>query len=540
MPDVDVLVVGGGPTGLAAANALGQLGVNVLLVEREPGVAELPRAVSVDDETMRFMQRLGLVDRMRDVALPGTGTKYFGRRGQLLAYARGPERPPHGQPIKNPIDHAEFQLVLLRGLRRYPHVDVRHQTTFTGFEQHADGVTATIETGGRTETVEARYLLGADGGRSPVRTLIGQEPMTGSAFEERWLVVDTINDRHDERYAMHYGDPDRPRVIVVGRDGRCRYEFLIRDDEHPTDDDLPDLVTRLVAPYRALAAEDVVRSTIYKFYALVADRFDDGRVFILGDAAHMMPPFAGQGLNSGIRDAANLSWKIAAELQGRAGRGLLDSYTRERQPHVEATVALSVRLGAVMMTRSRAKAWARDVLFATVGRVPAVKRFLTEMRYRPPALYPDGFSVDAGTDPLAGRMLIEAQVIDAAGHVVGLDAVLGTGFALLAVDTDPRCFEELSAAVWEQLGAKPVHVTLDHRLPVVRLRLEGVADLDGSLAAQLDPVRGRCVLVRPDKVVAGTFAPSEEAPFAAQLAELLGEVEAAAPAIRRSGATPGR
>jgi 3-(3-hydroxy-phenyl)propionate hydroxylase len=526
MPDVDVLIVGGGPTGLAAANALGQLGVQVLLVEQDPGVAELPRAVSVDDEAMRFMQRLGLADQMRDVVLPGTGTKYFGRNGQLLVYTQGPARSPNGQPIKNPIDHSEFQSVLLRGLSRFANVETRHETRFTGFEAHPDGVTATVEAEGREETVTARYLLGADGGRSLVRTLIGEEPMTGSAFEERWLVVDTVHDHHDERYAMHYGDPERPRVVVVGRNGRCRYEFLIHDDEQPTDAELPDFAIPLVSTYRTLAVEDVVRSAIYKFYALVADNFSQGRAFILGDAAHMMPPFAGQGLNSGLRDAANLSWKIAAQVQGRAGRELLDSYTLERQPHVKATVALSVRLGAIMMTRSRTKAWARDVLIKTLGRVPASKRVLMKALSRPPSFYPNGFSVDARAGSLAGGMLIQAPVIDAAGHVVGLDDVIGPGFSLLAVQADRRCFEGLSAAVWGQLDAKRVHLTLDHRLPVRGTQFDGVADFTGALAEQLGDVRGRLVLVRPDRIVAGAFLPSEEARFTDRLKQLLGSHEA--------------
>jgi 3-(3-hydroxy-phenyl)propionate hydroxylase len=413
-------------------------------------------------------------------------------------------------------------MVLLRGLSRYANVETRHETRFTGFETHRDGVTATIEAEGGSETVTARYLLGADGGRSLVRTLIGQEPMTGSAFEERWLVVDTVNDHHDERYAMHYGDPVRPRVVVVGRNGRCRYEFLIYDDENPTDAELPDFAIPLVSSYRSLAVEDVVRSAIYKFYALVADRFCQGRVFILGDAAHMMPPFAGQGLNSGLRDAANLSWKIAAQVQGRAGPALLESYTLERQPHVRATVALSVRLGAIMMTRSRAKAWARDLLFTTFGRLAPTRRVLMKALSRPPTFYPKGFSLDAGADSIAGGMLIQAPVIDAAGHVVGLDDVIGPGFALLGVHVDPPCFEELSAAVWGQLDVKHVHLTLDHRLPVGGTQFSGIADFTGALTEQLGQVRGRFVLVRPDRIVAGTFTPSEEARFTDRLTQLLG------------------
>src|SRR6478752_4831029 len=167
---VDVLVVGGGPTGLALANALGAYGHEVLLVEQDPGVAELPRAVSIDDEAMRFMQALGLLREISGVVLPGTGTKYFGAGGQLLMYGRGPARAPYGHPIKNPMDHSEFQQVLLDGLSRFANVEVRHRTRLDSFTQDDDGVTAQLASAGGTIEVRADYLVGADGGRSTVRT----------------------------------------------------------------------------------------------------------------------------------------------------------------------------------------------------------------------------------------------------------------------------------------------------------------------------------------------------------------------------------
>jgi 3-(3-hydroxy-phenyl)propionate hydroxylase len=213
--DADVLIVGAGPTGLALANALGSEGTRVLVCEQDEDVAQMPRSVSVDDEAMRFMQAVGLADAARRTVFPGTGTKYFGARGQLLTYGRGSDRPRYGHPIKNPMDHSEFQRMLLHGTARFPNVEVRHGTRVSGITQDAAGATATIELDGATSSATVRYVIGADGARSTIRTAIGLEPMDGSAFEQRWLVVDTINDPHDERYAMHHGDPRRPRVVVV-------------------------------------------------------------------------------------------------------------------------------------------------------------------------------------------------------------------------------------------------------------------------------------------------------------------------------------
>jgi 3-(3-hydroxy-phenyl)propionate hydroxylase len=521
--DAEVIIVGGGPTGLAAANDLGQRGIRVLLVEQDPGVAELPRAVSVDDEAMRYLQALGLREAAGRVVLPGTGTKYYGARGQLLAYGRGPERPRYGHPVKNPMDHSEFQQMLLDGAHRFANVETRHETRLVSFEQSAAGVVALLEAGGVIEEVGCRYLIGADGGRSVVRTAIGQEPMSGSAFEERWLVLDTVGDHQDERYAMHHGDPARPRVVIVGRDGRCRYEFLLHDDERPEGAELLDLATRLVAPYRTLDQADVVRCTIYKFYALVAEQFSDRRVFLAGDAAHMMPPFAGQGLNSGLRDASNLCWKLAAVLNGQAGAGLLDTYTTERRPHVRAVVRLSVRMGAVMMTRSRVRAWVRDVAFAFGRHLPVVSRFFREMRFKPPATYDAGLLIGANVPGApVGSMLVQPRVIDADGRSVPLDDVMGAGFALLGIGVPPHTLDELASEVWARIGAERVHIALDDHLPARSARCAAVADADGLLAEQLARLRGRIVLVRPDRFVVGAFAPNEEVAFAGELERLLG------------------
>jgi 3-(3-hydroxy-phenyl)propionate hydroxylase len=524
--EVDVLIVGGGPTGLALANALGLRGHDVLLVEQDPGVAELPRAVSIDDEAMRFMQSLGLLEAIKRVALPGTGTKYFGARGQMLMYGRGPSHARYGHPIKNPVDHSQFQQVLLDGLSRFPSVRVRHLTSLVSFAHDPEGVTALLSSRQGPVEVRTRYLVGADGGRSTVRSAIGQEPMSGSAFEERWLVLDTVNDAHRERFAMHHGDPRRPRVVVVGRDGRCRYEFLVHDDEHPHEDDLIGFATELVEPYRSLEPADVVRCAIYQFYALVADEFRQGNVFIAGDAAHMMPPFAGQGLNSGLRDALNLGWKLDLVLCDGAGDRLLDTYSAERRPHVCAMVRLSIRMGAVMMTRSRARAGARDLVFSVGQRLTPLRRFLREMRFKPPARYDGGLFVGLGAEgcgACVGAMLVQPRVIDADGRFVDFDDALGAGFALIAVGDSPDVLDELSAPLWDRLGVRRVHVALDDRLAArAGARYVGVADADGLLAEQLADARGRIVVVRPDRFVAGTFVPSEEQAFTTALEQRMG------------------
>jgi len=514
-PTVDVLIVGGGPTGLAVANALGAAGVRAVLIDQDAGVADLPRAVSIDDEAMRFMQRLGLRAEAEAVTLPGTGTKYFGARGQLLLYARGRTPPRYGFPVKNPMDHPEFQQMLLAGAQRFPNLEIKHRTKFLSLSQDAETVTAEIDANGARESITCRYLVGCDGGRSPVRVAIGEEPMSGSAFGERWLVVDTVNDPHHQRYAMHHGDPRRPHVVIVGRNGRCRYEFLVAAGEDPEPGEINDFARRLVAPYRVLVDDDIVRCTIYQFYALVARNWKVGRVLLAGDAAHMMPPFAGQGLNSGLRDAANLCWKLSMVVDGRAGADLLSTYQAERRPHVEATVQLSVRVGKVMMSTSRARAAVRDVVFAAGQRLPGVRRFFAEMRFKPDPCYRHGFAVvRGGQDDPAGTQLCQPRVLTASGGIADLDDVLGDGFVLLGLDVTPDKLECLTHPLWSRLHARRVALRFGDQLPERGGVIPEVADLDGLLADQLGDLAGSVVLVRPDRIVAGTFVAETEQNFA--------------------------
>jgi 3-(3-hydroxy-phenyl)propionate hydroxylase len=534
--DTSVLIVGGGPTGLALANALGIRGIDVVLVEREPGVAELPRAVSIDDEAMRFMQSIGLQKETEAVVFPGTGTKYYSRKGKPLIYARGPARQRYGHPIKNPMDHPEFQQVLLDGARRFENVVIRHETDCTGFTEDEDGITAEIRSASGDEKIRCRFLIGCEGGNSLSRNLIGEEPMSGSVFEERWLVVDTVNDPNDQRYAMHHGDPRRPHIVIVGREGRCRYEFLVHNDEDPAPgDEQFELAAKLCAPFRSLEPEDVVRCTIYKFYALVADNWSKGRVYLAGDACHMMPPFAGQGLNSGLRDAVNLSWKVAAVLQGRVGEELLQTYQSERRPHVSAMVKLSMRMGSITMTLSKPKAALRDWIVQTGQALPGFRKFLREMKFKPPAFYGDGFFVPAQPpeDGTTGAMVFQPRVLTESGEVVLLDSVTGSEFALLAIDLEPEALVALKAPVWDRLDPKRVLVRFDDLLPKRGTHFASVADADGLLEGQLGHLRGQLVLVRPDRFIAGSFKPADEEAFAASLEAMLGAAEAAATPVAK-------
>ena len=511
----EVLIVGAGPTGLVAAILLGSVGVHALVVERNPTTSDEPKAVTIDDVALRILQRAGVAPAIYPAILPGTGTKYYGRRGQLLAYARGAWPPRYGHPVKNPFQQPELERTLLACARRFETVEVRFSTAFEALEQDAEGVTATLA---GAEPVRGQFLLGCDGGRSTVRGRLGLT-MAGSSFREPWIVIDTVNDRHDQRFAMHHGDPARPHVIVPGRDGCCRYEFLLLPGDAEEDPSF-EFVRTLLAPFRPVEPRDVIRRTVYTFHALLADRWRAGRCFLLGDAAHMMPPFAGAGLNTGIRDADNLTWKLVLALRGTAGVRLLETYEAERRPYAEAIVRLSVRLGKVMMTTSPLRATIRDGLVAAANRWPRARRYLAEMRFRPEQTCRGGFVVLDGRVPAVGRALPQPNVLSGDGREVPLDDLLGAGFALLAIDPavdDP--FAALTHPLWERIAARRLAIVLGDRAPGRDPRR--VADLDGRLASFLG-TGSRFVLVRPDRFVAAAFGATDEGHVAARLGELLG------------------
>lgn len=528
MAELPVLVVGAGPTGLTAANLLGSLGVRVLVVERNATTSDDAKAISLDDESLRIMQLAGLDAAIYPIIVPGTGTRYFGARGRPLVHARGTGGHRFGHPFKNPFAQPDFERVLRAELGRFDHVEQRFGTRLAALRQEPDRVRVWLQPsgGGPTEPLDVAYVLGCDGGRSTVRELIGIA-MRGRSFEDVWLVADTLADPHDQRYGMHHGDPRRPHVIVPGRDGRCRYEFLLLPGECQPGERPPfELLRELLRPYREITPEQVERAVAYRFHALLADRMREGRCFLLGDAAHMMPPFAGQGLNSGLRDAANLCWKLADVLAGRAGEALLDTYDAERRPHAQAVIELSVRLGRIVMTTDRRRAWLRDVVVRGAMRTRPGRRYLTEMRYRPATRVRSGAVVqlDGAAHPLVGTLLPQPRVLHGPAHrVTRLDDVLGTGWSLLGIDVPDDGWTGAEVA-----GLPPVtrvDVALDDRAPRERAGRTGIADADGQLQALGADLAGRFLLVRPDRLIAAVFPPAQAARVGAALHPLLPQTE---------------
>ncbi|TXN29534.1 monooxygenase [Lacisediminihabitans profunda] len=494
---------------MTAAILLAKLGLSVVILEQQETPSSAPKAISLDDESLRTYQAAGVVDRVLSIIVPGTGTMYYGVDGEVLFHARGPVPYRLGHPFKNPFAQPDLERVLRDVILEQPGIDLRYGSTVFELDQDIAGVSIEVETSGGVRSLRSRYLIGADGGRSTIRESLGIT-MTGKSHPETWLVIDTLEDEHQERYGMHHGEPARPHVIVPGLDGRCRYEFLLFDGEGTAGQDPGfELMRTLLAPYRDLRPEQIERAVNYRFNALNADSWKSGRAFLAGDAAHMMPPFAGQGLNSGIRDVTNLCWKLAAAVKGRLSEIALDSYQDERKPHAQATIRLSERLGRVVMTTSPRLAGWRDSTIRTALATPAGRTYLEEMRYRPTIRFEKGLIVHSNSQPRIGKGISQPRVFDAESHRPRMfDEVVAGGWSIVGVDVDPEDWV-LVAQLRDRAHARAIHIPTSDSFPRLTGRARVLVDLDGSLNREFESFVGHFVLIRPDHIIAAVWRPTE-------------------------------
>ena len=353
---VDVCIVGYGPTGATLANLLGQDGVSTIVVERQAAPYDLPRAVHFDAEVMRVFQTIGLAERILPTTHISPGTLFVDRRGRLLVdWPRPMDVGPQGWHTSYRFHQPELEQILRAGVDRFSCVRVRECCEFLGAEQNGSGVTVRVQNlkTGEVEVIRCKYLVGADGARSKVRDeLIGTESHDLN-FNQNWLVVDVRLTRAMPElgdYSIQFCEPERPTTYVRGIGNRRRWEIALWPGENPEDMMCPDNVWARLS--RWVTPEDAVleRAANYTFRSLISRRWRNGRIFIAGDAAHLTPPFLGQGMCAGIRDVANLGWKLIRVLRGRSGPALLDTYACERIPHVTEYIAEAVRLGELINT----------------------------------------------------------------------------------------------------------------------------------------------------------------------------------------------
>lgn len=524
-----VLIVGAGPTGLTLANILGQANVPALVIDRETGTVTEPRAVSIDDEALRTLQAIGLHDEVLKDVVAGYGIHYYTKPGGRCFARVEPTVAEYGFPRRNAFRQPLLEATLLRGAQRFSSVRVLFGHTLQNVTQDAGGIVASVaRVGGEIIQIRARYLAACDGGSSPVRKLCGVA-MAGSSFESRWLVLDTENDADPFRQTRVYCDPRRPVVDLPGPHRTRRFELLLKPHERDEDMLQPQRIRELLRPFRGDADAHIVRKTVYTFHARIAERWRIGNIFLAGDAAHLTPPYAGQGMNSGIRDSHNLGWKLAAAAAGTLGDRALDSYEIERRDHAWSLIRLALNLGVVMAPGNRAHAFAVISLLTAASCAPPLRDYLLQMKFKPPPRFKTGLVVADGRpakSTVVGRMLPQ-PVVDTDGQHRLLDDILGHGYALISYGAiDDSVLAGLSHPLWERLVA--VRVSIAAAGGNARQRVQEhanvrlAADRSGALAPMLKNHAGKMILVRPDRYIAGVFAPEDEFGFAEIFGKLLG------------------
>jgi 3-(3-hydroxy-phenyl)propionate hydroxylase len=497
--EVDVLIVGLGPVGAVMAVLLGRQGVRTLAIDAADDIFKAPRAIALDNEALRILQSVGLSETDIDtIAVPFVRMRCpiigeFARINMLGAINGHPKQVTFYQP--------QLETVLRAILAKFTSVSVALGTALTGFTEDERGIAARLRNGTQDFDVRARYLVGADGAGSLVRRSMGEE-FTGKTYAQDWLVVDAFRDQPGMDHVEFLCDHRRPTPHMVAPGNRERWEFMLRKGESREQIEQEAMVRKLLAPWSGTQELRLERKAVYRFHARVATRFSKGRVFLVGDAAHITPPFIGQGLVAGLRDATNLSWKLVWAAKGLAGCSILDTYDQERRPHAVAMIRLAKFMGKMVMPRNALLAFINHGLMSLIHRVPHLRDFVEELGIKPKNRFRKGLfrTPEAGSKLVAGGLIPQGWVRAQNGCVQLSDEALGGGFVLMGFGCNPGLrLERDVAREFSRIAGKLVQIAFrGQRLGLAES--EVYEDLEGAFLPGIAKA-GWVAVIRPDRVI---------------------------------------
>lgn len=503
--DTDVLIVGAGPVGLTLALLLAKRGRKVAVYERWGEAYPLPRAAAMSHETVRTFQSAGLLERLRpflNLDLKDLSVSSYAPDGEVLMTMHLPGVGESGYPPMNGFHQPDVDRALGEACDAEPLIEMHRGWDLVKIDQEADEAIATFAPFadnargvGPDVTARAKFIVGCDGANSTVQTLI-DTTVEDTGFSAAWLVVDTVP-VGGFRIRIPFGtvlDPARPTLLAPAGLGRQRFEFMtLESDDLDHVADL-DSVMELLTPWGVTAENtEIHRRAVYTFRGRWAENWRDGRVLLAGDAAHQMPPFLGQGLNSGVRDALALAWRLDLIIDGKIAADVLDSYTSERLYHVKQITQFSAMIGQMTCITDPVAAEERNKMLRMIRENPAMAPPEPEWRLGPGCLMPD--------DPASGFLAIQARV-EKDGRTGLLDDLIGAGhFVLMGNGVDPiGSLSEDARRIWAALDGLSIEIGAD-----------GYRDVDGTYAAWFEKLGAKVILARPDFQIFGASAKAADA-----------------------------
>jgi flavoprotein hydroxylase len=502
----DVLIVGYGPVGQALSILLAEKGWRVVVVERWDAPYSLPRATSFDGETARILAAAGVGSSLAEIGEPADAYDWRNSAGQTLLRIELSPTGPYGWPDTTTMHQPALEAVLCARATTLGNLRLLRGYTATDVIEHDDRVELVAEGGesGR-KRITAAWIVGCDGANSMVRAGAGVT-VTDLGFSFDWLLCDVVfhEPRKFNPTNVQICDPARPTTMVGSGPGHRRWEFMRLPGETIDELDRADTAWRLLEPFDVTPENATLRRhTVYSFQASWADEWRRGRILLAGDAAHLMPPFAGQGLCAGLRDVLNLSWKLDLVLRGASDERLLGTYTAERLAHVRESIASSVELGKIICVCDPAAVAERDAAMLAGVRAGRKNEHPQAQPLRQGLLYK---SIGKLPVPPAGHVVPQGQV--RRGAVSGLfDEVVGTGFVVLTTDDLSAVLGDGRRRFLDGIGAHIVRVVSTDATVVGR---DDVVDADGVYLPYLASIGARCLVVRPDYHIFGAARSSRE------------------------------